>query len=326
MLSFVLLLTVSSLTACKGAQTAAPTALAASSGEPTPVVQRTTEPTVSEPPPEGAKRTTILLMGAGEADFSTEQNPNALTHILITLDPDNRVVKLTTLPYNLAVMAFRDGEALERMQLQQICSAMGPEGAVETIERNFDISVDHWIVMNMLGVVDVVDALNGLKIDVDRLSINEAAQYLMPLLDLTWVEVKSLGLQTLSGVQVLGFFCDTVPEDTDHYIYGEELLFRDRHPKIINAVAAAVKLGGLTAGDLVNIAGNLSDRQRYITDISQDEWTLLAETLLYCADNPLEFLHVPEEIEVTRLDNGWESIAFDEEKDVRAVVAFIGES
>lgn len=330
MLLLILLLAASSLTACSEARTADSTSVAAASDaasdEPTPIIEITAEPTpVPELPPDGAKHTTILLMGAGEADFTTGQNPYALTHILITLDPANRAVKLTTLPYNLAVMAYQDGEPLETAQLQQICSAMGPEGAVETIEKNFDIVIDHWIVMNMLGVVDVVDALDGLEIDVDRLSINEAAKYLLPMLDLVWEEVKSLGMQTLSGVQVIGFFCDTVPEDTNNYIYEEELLFRDRHPKIFNAVAAAVKLGGLTALDLVAIAGSAAENTRYITDITEDEWPLLAETLLYCAENPLEFLHVPEVIEETELDNGWKSIAFDEENDVRSVVAFIGE-
>lgn len=326
----VMVMIIPALVACNNQQTTNPTvavttlAPATTDAETTaPTAEPTAAPTsIADLPPDGAEHTTILLMGVGESDLESDQNPYALTHILITLDPAGRAVRVTTLPYNLAVMAYENGQETEQMQLQQVCSALGPEGVKETIEKNFNVSIDYWVAMGMMGLVDIVDALNGVEIDVDRMSINTAAEYLLPMLGIVWEQVESLGLQVLSGIQTIGFFCDTYSDDSEDFIVDEEMMFRDRHPKIINAVVTAILGSELTADDLVTIAQNTDNR--YLTDIPEEKWKSLAELALYCADNPVEYLHVPETIEKTDI-NGWESIAFDEKKDVESVVAFIGE-
>ena len=56
----------------------------------------TSEPeTTPEPIPDGVDHVNILLMGSAEGDFSTN-NSYVLTHILVTVDPEQRALKFTT--------------------------------------------------------------------------------------------------------------------------------------------------------------------------------------------------------------------------------------
>lgn len=318
-LLFAMLLPLSMIGCSRPGGPAATPALTA-----TPAGTATPAQTAPEETPAQATATTILLMGIGQATYQPgESYPYAMTHILITLDPAEEALKVTTLPYNLAVMAYAEGHELEEMQLQEVCASVGPDATAETLEKNFGITIDYYVVMNMLGIRDVVDALGGIEIDVDRLSINRASEQLMPMLGLAWEEITATGRQLLSGVQALGFFHDTYPEeDSADPLVEEELLFRDRHTKIISAVATAVTGTGLKAEDLAGIARGA--QSRFFTDIPEEEWLPLAQTALTCLDNPVQYLHIPTDIQLTDI-SGLTSIAYDPDTDPAAVQAFIGE-
>ncbi len=274
----------------------------------------------NEPPPEGAQYTNILLMGSMDKNFSNENSSTyALTHILITLDPNKRVIKFTTFPYNLAVdVETEDGT--QTMQLQFVCSQFGEKGTLEALEKNFGIDIDYWVLMNMQGVVDIVDALEGIKIDIQSLSLNEASKHVVDILGLVWEEVKQTGQQTLTGVQTAGYFVDTVPE-SENWMEEEEQKFRDRHVNIINGVLASIRLLGLESDDLLTIATNVE--ANYITSLPVDQWQQIADTALYCLQNDALFHHVPEVITAVELDNGWKAIGYDPDTDVTAVQAFL---
>ena len=136
----------------------------------------TTEPTMQ--PYEG-ELTTILLMGSMDGDFSNPNNQDyVLTHILITLDPKTRSLRFTTIPYNLKIKPAIE-EIDEYVQMQSIYSQYGPDVVVSTLEERFDINIEGWVVMNMGGVMDIVDSLGGLQINITSLTINEAGHALV---------------------------------------------------------------------------------------------------------------------------------------------------
>jgi len=288
-----------------------------------PTVQESIPPEPSEEPmPDGAEKVSILLMGAKEKDFSDpDSRAYVLTHILITLDPKERTIKFTTFPYNLGVDVETD-EGTELMQLQFVCTNMGEDAAAAALEQNFSIDIDYYVLMNMKGVIDVVDALEGIEVEVAELTINETGEHVAQVLGLMWQEVKSTGLQVLSGMQTAGFFNDTFNVDPDNWLEEEELIFRERHPSIINGVIAAVKLAGLKSDDMVTIAGNVSGN--YKTDIPEEKWMVIADTALYCIQNEAQFLHIPQQIDTLNHD-GNPPIVYDEDIDITAVQSFIGE-
>ena len=77
----------------------------------------------------------------------------------------------------------------------------------------------------------------------------------------------------------------------------------------------------MTPEELCELAESVEEN--YLTDIPEDDWPLLAETALYCMENPVKYLHIPETIQKTDV-GGWESIAYGE-SDAKAAAAFAGE-
>jgi hypothetical protein len=91
---------------------------AATTPEPTPAAK--TEP----PVPDGMVKTSLLLMGAMDHDFSGDGNPYAMTHILVSLDPANQSMGVVTFPYNLAV-DVETKTGTEKLQRKSGASASG---------------------------------------------------------------------------------------------------------------------------------------------------------------------------------------------------------
>ncbi len=268
--------------------------------------------------PEGYALTSILLMGAADKDFSSEGGKTfALTHILITLDPEARLIKFTQFPYNLIVDVERES-GLEAMALQSVSSEYDEQKVVATLEQNFGIEIDHWMVMNMSGMVDIVDAMGGIEINVESLSLNEAAQHLVDILGVPWQEVMSTGLQVLSGVQTAGYFVDTVPQ-TDESMKEEELLFRDRHETILRAVVLGIRALGLAGEDLVSVAGSVAGT--YSTSIAPGDWPVIAATAAYCVKRDPQFLFVP--LEIVGAAGSDSQMVYNKNVDVPAVQEFV---
>jgi hypothetical protein len=283
------------------------------------VPSSTTETVTTVPPvPEGVAFTNILLMGAADKDFTSADGKTfALTHILITLDPQQGVIRFTQFPYNLVVDVDTEG-GVEPMPLQAVSSSLGEEKVVETLEKNFGIEIDHWVLMNMTGVVDIVDAMGSIEIDIKSLSLNEAAQHIVSILGVPWEEVTETGLQGLTGVQTAGYFVDTVPQ-TDDWMKEEELLFRDRHENILRAVVVGIRALGLTGEDLVSVAGSVAGT--YSTSIAQGDWPAVAATAAYCMQGDPQFLFVPKQI-VGAAGSDSEMV-YDKKVDVPAVQEFV---
>lgn len=303
----------SSVTSTTAAQPATTTSAAP------PTMKETTTTTVT-PVPEGVAPTTILLMGAADKDFSKEGGRTlALTHILITLDPEERVIKFTQFSYNLVVdVETEDG--LKAMPLQAISSSLGEEKVVATLEKDFGIEIDHWMVMNMTGVADIVDAMGGIEIDIKSLSLNETAAHIAALLGVPWEEVTETGLQVLTGVQTAGYFVDTATQ-ADDWMKQEELLFRDRHENILRAVVLGIRALGLTGDDLVSVAGSVAGT--YSTSMAQGEWPAIAATAAYCVRGDPRFLFVPKDIVAAAGSDS--QMVYDKNADVAAVQEFVSQ-
>lgn len=279
-----------------------------------------TTTTTAPPLPEGLAYTNILLMGAADKDFtSADGETRALTHILITLDPEERVIKFTQFPYNLVVDVETEN-GVEAMPLQAVSRSLGEEKVVATLEKDFGIKIDHWVVMNLSGVADIVDAMGGIEIAIKSLSLNEAAVHIAALLGVPWEEVTETGLQVLTGVQTAGYFVDTVPQTGDP-MKQEELLFRDRHENILRAVVLGIRALGLTGEDLVSVAGSVAGT--YSTNLAREDWPAIAATAAYCVQGAPRFLFVPKEIVGAAGSDS--QMVYDKDVDVPAIQGFVSQ-
>jgi len=263
--------------------------------------------------------TSILLMGSMNGDFSDANNQNyALTHILITIDPETRSLRFTTFPYNLMIKPVLE-DVTEPIQLQFLYMRYGADVASNTLSKRFGVEIDGWVVMNMEGVKTIVDETGGLEIDIQELSVNDMAETVESILGYIWIEIKEKGKQMLSGIQISGFFMDTYNDlDEENPAKDEELRFREKHPIIIDALISALKTLNLDENQMVEIAA--AAEGNFLTNIKTKDWKELAKMALACTENEHEYLHIPKVIEVE--EDGW-SMIYDEAKDVNAVMDFV---
>ncbi|TFE03974.1 LCP family protein [Jeotgalibacillus salarius] len=111
----------------------------------------------------------VLFLGVDGSDVreSAEGFENGTTRtdaiILATLNNDDKSVKLTSIPRDtLAYIPEVDYQD----KINHAHAFGGPRASMEAVEELLDIPVDYYVRMNFYAFMDVVDALNGVEVDV----------------------------------------------------------------------------------------------------------------------------------------------------------------
>lgn len=113
-------------------------------------------------PLESANIDNILLIGSDRR--STAENGRSDAMILVTLNYDTNKIHLTSFMRAMYVCIPRsDGEVWG--MLNAAYSWGGPKLLVETIENNFRIDIDQYVVVDFSSFEQVVDALGGVEIN-----------------------------------------------------------------------------------------------------------------------------------------------------------------
>ncbi len=119
-------------------------------------------------------RINILVMGLDVRRDEPDSTPGRTDSIFVfTMDPYSKTAGIFSIPRDLAVeipdgsggytfdrinTAYERGEAREQ--------GSGPELAIQTVEHNFDIPIDHYVVLNFNNFVKIIDELGGIDVDV----------------------------------------------------------------------------------------------------------------------------------------------------------------
>jgi polyisoprenyl-teichoic acid--peptidoglycan teichoic acid transferase len=137
----------------------------------------------------------ILFIGVDESDtrnFGSSTRSDAL--MLATLNEKEKSVKLVSIPRDSYVYLPEVGY---KTKINHAHAYGGPKASIEAVETMFDIPVDYYVKMNFHAFIDVVDALNGINVEVpyelyEQNSKDKAnAIHLLP------------GMQTLDGEEAL---------------------------------------------------------------------------------------------------------------------------
>ena len=164
-------------------------------------------------------RTNILLLGT---DDSPERGMVGRTDtiILTTVVPLKPYVGLLSIPRDLWVSIPGVGE--QRINTAYFFAesnepGSGPRAATQTIQDNFGVSVRYYAVIHMLGLVSVVDALDGVDIEL------ETAMGGLPA-----------GRHQLDGAQALAFVRDRSTSDDFGRMRRAQILISAAFGKILN--------------------------------------------------------------------------------------------
>lgn len=144
----------------------------------------------------------ILLLGVDsrENDYS-----NALSDsiMVVSINQDNKKVKIASI--------YRDSYLKVRNSLDKLTHAYSYGGAtlsLSTINTNLDLDVTEYVAVNFNVVVDVVDAVGGVKMDIT----SEEAKYINPYIDeinairkQNSAHITKAGTYILDGAQALAY-------------------------------------------------------------------------------------------------------------------------
>jgi polyisoprenyl-teichoic acid--peptidoglycan teichoic acid transferase len=139
----------------------------------------------------------ILFIGVDESDtrnFGSSTRSDAL--MLATLNNDTKSVKLVSIPRDSYTYIPEVGY---NTKINHAHAFGGPKATIETVEELFNIPVDYYVKMNFHAFIDVVDALNGIKVDVPYEMYEQNSRDEQDAIHL------EEGMQNLDGEEALAF-------------------------------------------------------------------------------------------------------------------------
>jgi LCP family protein required for cell wall assembly len=121
------------------------------------------------------ERINILVMGLDRRVDEPKGNPTRTdTMFVVTIDPYSKTAGVFSIPRDLWV-DLPDGQggyfkqrinvAYEYGPLKNYPGG-GPGMAIDTVEHNFDMKIDHYVVVDFVGFMRLVDAVGGIDVDV----------------------------------------------------------------------------------------------------------------------------------------------------------------
>ncbi|MBQ1256496.1 MAG: LCP family protein, partial [Clostridia bacterium] len=108
----------------------------------------------------------ILLLGVDSRSDKIEGRTD--TMILLTVDPKNKTIKMTSFLRDLYVEI--PGRKNNRLNAAYVFG--GFDLLARTFEKNFGIKPDAYVAVNLSGLATIIDELGGLYIDVDKNKID----------------------------------------------------------------------------------------------------------------------------------------------------------
>ena len=195
--------------------------------------------------------TTALVIGydkrAGEGKGTQSRSD---TIMLVRADPETKSISMMSFPRDLFVEIHCPGRAVFGARINNAYATCGTKGTLETVRKLTGLPVNYLITVNFRGFRQLVDAVGGIWIDVDRRYFNDRGG------DFGFATINLYpGYQKLGGYQALDFvrYRHT---DSDLYRVARQQLFvrafKDQIkastgpfdlPKVIKTITKNVEVG-----------------------------------------------------------------------------------
>ncbi len=153
---------------------------------------------LTNPPPEIKEITNILLLGVDSRN-PEEENGLSDTMIILTIDRKQNSVKLTSILRDCYTY-IPDREYPNKINAAY--SFGGPELALRTVNRTFRLNIEKYVVVNMYGLISLIDMVGGIEVDVSQAEIRAIKRDVRDM-ENHWISEP--GLQTLTGPQAVAY-------------------------------------------------------------------------------------------------------------------------
>lgn len=118
---------------------------------------------------EATKPITILLMGVdtGSATRTDEWAGNSDTMILLTVNPKTKTTTMMSLERDILTDLYngKDNSPASQAKLNAAYQEGEVAGSIATIQKLMNVQIDHYAMINMQGMVQLVDEINGITVN-----------------------------------------------------------------------------------------------------------------------------------------------------------------
>ena len=154
--------------------------------------------------------TNILLIGVDNDNLEgLEDRGNADGLMILSVNKSTKQVVLSSLMRDVKVSVPGVGY---KTKLTLVYHYEGLGTLIDTIEQNFGIPIDNYVMVNYLSVVDVVDAMGGIELEVNsdelywmKPKIINLNELLGQDADANLIDPSQAGTLTLNGIQAAAF-------------------------------------------------------------------------------------------------------------------------
>ena len=258
----------------------------------------------------------LLLIGIDARPGETTGRSD--TMMIVTLDPDGNVIKLTSIMRDLYVEI--PGRKNNRINATYVFG--GPELLMETIELNFGVHIDHYIAVNFSMLGKLIDSIGGLTLTVENEYYMRRINAVIKLdnrvlgIDRNDQLLTEPGEQLMTGKQAQAYA--RYRYGTADGDFGRTVRQREIITKIFEKLnqMTAIELMGLVVDNFDNVYTNLS-----VSDLAS-----YAPVLISMKDAEIQEMRLP-------IDGGYQSktiagmsvLVPNREKNMQALLEFLGE-
>ena len=216
----------------------------------------------------------ILLLGVDARSDDDAKKSRADTMMLISVDSKHKTIKMTSFLRDTWVYIPAKGSS---QRLNAACSYGGYSGVCDTIEYNFGIKIDGYVVADFSLFNILVDSIGGVKVNVTKKEANEINSHKKRYGN---VKIKS-GKHKLTGEQALAY-CRIRKIDTD-------FMRTKRQRTVMRSIIKGIKKSGPIT--LMKMAKGAAP---YIeTNLTKGEIKRIAFKALMCLKNDMAESRVP---------------------------------
>jgi len=259
----------------------------------TPGITPSPTPTVT---PDGI--TNILIIGCDSKKMGAFDNARSDVNMILTIDEVNNEIKLTSFARDIMVYYdFLTGADGNEGGYNKLNAALQyydhPDGVIKTIEENFSVAIDYYMLTDYWGVEKLINTLGGVRVyltDAETYALNDVLAaynktYDHPI-DENFV-AHGAGARFLNGRQAVCFM-RIRKIDSD---FGRI----DRQHEVLEALK--LRLSDMDLLDVIAVVDKLPDM--IFTDMSQEEIVKYTKILYSMKDVEIQHATVP-------FDDTWE--------------------
>ena len=212
--------------------------------------------------------TSMLIMGVDNTETRGLESTRTDALIYLTINPKEHEINMVSIPRDTYTTIFENGQATHRNKINSAFEYGEEKATVETVENYLDVPVHYYATFNFDSFIEIVDALDGIEVDVPVSISEQNSEGKMNQIEL------EKGYQRLNGEEALAL-ARTRKIDND-------IKRGERQQLIIQGIVKkAFKAGSITK--LSNVIEVISGNMK--TDLRFEDMVGIAQTGLTGAYN-----------------------------------------